>query len=212
MDFLLKNKEWILSGIVAFVIGFIANYISNFLKKRISRNKKYKVTNIEESRNVFKDPYIFEFLNIDDNAIISDSENDMVKYFTNYIIENNSDFALIGREYSINIGSSRLLIDLVLYNKKLNSFLIFEFKRSKYRIEHRNQLQQYLEYFDRLVKKENDEKSIGILICYSEDKIEIDTVLNEKTIEFDELLKSIDKLKIQLEDAFNKQRNANKDS
>ena len=86
-----------------------------------------------------------------------------------FILELGRDFLYVGEEYKVQVGNSDFYIDLLFYHRVLQCLVAFELKADKFKPEHLGQLNFYLEALDRDVKKENENSSIGILLCKDKD-------------------------------------------
>lgn len=120
-------------------------------------------------KGVFKDSYILDFLNISEHHSESDLQKNLVHQMKDFILELGKDFLFMGEEYRIQVGNSDFFIDLLFYHRDLQCLIAFELKTDKFRPEHIGQLNFYLEALDRDVKKENENPSIGVLICKDKD-------------------------------------------
>jgi len=120
-------------------------------------------------KNIFKDKYIFEFLNLPEVFNEGKLQNELLKQMKNFILELGRDFLFIGEEYKIQVGNSDFFIDLLFYHRGLQCLIAFELKVDKFKPEHLGQLNFYLEALDRDVKKNNENPSIGILLCKDQD-------------------------------------------
>lgn len=118
---------------------------------------------------VFKDSYVFEFLNLPEIHSESDLQKGLLKQMKNFILELGRDFLFIGEEYTVQVGNSDFYIDLLFYHRGLQCLVAFELKADKFKPEHLGQLNFYLEALDRNVKNENENPSIGILLCKDKD-------------------------------------------
>lgn len=118
--------------------------------------------NISDS---FKDGYIFEFLNLKENHNESDLQKGLIKQMKDFVLELGKDFLFISEEYKIQVGNSDFYIDLLFYHRGLQCLVAFELKADKFKPEHLGQINFYLEALDQEVKKENENPSIGILLC-----------------------------------------------
>ncbi|WP_144282019.1 PDDEXK nuclease domain-containing protein [Chryseobacterium echinoideorum] len=118
---------------------------------------------------VFKDSYVFEFLNLPEIHSESDLQKGLLKQMKNFILELGRDFLFIGEEYKVQVGNSDFYIDLLFYHRGLQCLVAFELKADKFKPEHLGQLNFYLEALDRNVKNDNENPSIGILLCKDKD-------------------------------------------
>lgn len=122
-----------------------------------------------EATNSFKDSYVFEFLNLPDTHSESDLQKGLIKQMKSFILELGKDFLFIGEEYKVQVGNSDFYIDLLFYHRGLQCLVAFELKADKFKPEQLGQLNFYLEALDRDVRKQNENASIGILLCKNKD-------------------------------------------
>lgn len=87
----------------------------------------------------------------------------------NFILELGKDFLFVGEEYQIQVGNSDFYLDLLFYRRGLQCLIAFEIKKGKFKPEHLGQLNFYLEALDRDIKKQNENPSIGVLLCKDKD-------------------------------------------
>ncbi|OXB10274.1 hypothetical protein B0A81_04090 [Flavobacterium plurextorum] len=128
--------------------------------------------------NTFKDSYIFDFLNLSESYSESDLQKGLINQMKNFILELGKDFLFIGEEYKVQVGHSDFYIDLVFYHRGLQCLVAFELKSDKFKPEHLGQLNFYLEALDRDVKKQNENPSIGILLCKDQDHAVVEYALS----------------------------------
>jgi predicted nuclease of restriction endonuclease-like (RecB) superfamily len=128
--------------------------------------------------NNFKDNYVFEFLNLPEKYSESDLQKSLIKQIKNFILELGKDFLFISEEYKVQVGNSDFYIDLLLYHRSLQCLVAFELKVDKFKPEHLGQLNFYLEALDRDVKKQNENPSIGVLLCKDKDKEVVEYALS----------------------------------
>jgi predicted nuclease of restriction endonuclease-like (RecB) superfamily len=128
--------------------------------------------------NTFKDNYIFEFLNLPESHNESDLQKGLVNQMKNFILELGKDFLFINEEYKLQVGNSDFYIDLLFYHRGLQCLVAFELKTDKFKPEHLGQLNFYLEALDRDVKKQNENPSIGVLLCKDKDNEVVEYALS----------------------------------
>ena len=128
--------------------------------------------------NTFKDSYIFDFLNLSETYTESDLQKGLINQMKNFILELGKDFLFIAEEYKVQVGHSDFYIDLVFYHRGLQCLVAFELKSDKFKPEHLGQLNFYLEALDRDVKKQNENPSIGILLCKDQDHTVVEYALS----------------------------------
>jgi predicted nuclease of restriction endonuclease-like (RecB) superfamily len=131
-----------------------------------------------EIKNTFKDSYIFDFLNLPEPHSEKDLQKGLLKQMKNFILELGKDFLFIGEEYKVQVGNTDFYIDLLFYHRGLQCLVAFELKADKFKPEHLGQINFYLEALDRDVKKQNENPSIGILLCKDKDSEVVEYALS----------------------------------
>ena len=121
------------------------------------------------TRNIFKDVYAFEFLDLPEGYKENDLRKSLLKDLKKFLLEMGADFSLIGEEYIVQVGGKDFRIDILLHNRALNALVAVELKITEFQPEHLGKMQFYLEALDRDVKKAHENPSIGILICKTKD-------------------------------------------
>ena len=132
-------------------------------------------------RESVKDPYRFDFLGLTDEALEREIENALVKHVTEFLLELGAGFAFVGRQVLLDVGGEEFFIDLLFYHLKLRCYVVIELKGGKFKPEHLGQLGFYLTAVDRQVKTEQDNPTIGLLLCKSKNKIVAEYALGDKT-------------------------------
>lgn len=131
-----------------------------------------------EAAGIFKDSYVFEFLNIADEHKENDLRTGLVTHLKQFLLELGPDFSLIGQEYPVQVGMKDFRIDLLMHHRGLNCLVAFELKVNEFMPADLGQLQFYLEVLDRDIKKDHENPSIGILICKSKDEEVVKYAMN----------------------------------
>ncbi len=133
------------------------------------------------ARESLKDPYRFDFLGLTEEAQEQAIENALVKHVTEFLLELGAGFAFVGRQVLLNVGGDEFFIDLLFYHLKLRCYVVIELKGGAFRPEHPGQLGFYLTTVDRQVKHEQDNPTIGLLLCKSKNKVVAEYALGDKT-------------------------------
>jgi len=116
------------------------------------------------------DTYSLEFLDLPEEFSENEFRNSIINNLKNFILEIGKDFTFIGDEYRIQVGNHDFFIDLLFYNRELSCLVAFELKLGEYKAEYLGKMNLYLEALDRDVRKENENPSVGIILCSSKDK------------------------------------------
>lgn len=122
------------------------------------------------ARDILKDPYNFDFLTVTDEVHERDIENALVTHVRDFLLELGQGFAFVGSQVPLTFDDQEFFIDLLFYHLHLRCFVVIELKAGKFKPEHTGQLGFYLAAVDDLMKKENDNPTIGILLCKSKSK------------------------------------------
>lgn len=131
-----------------------------------------------DSINVFKDNYVFDFLNLPAEHAENEVQKGLIQQIKKFILELGKDFLFISDEYRVQVGNSDFFIDILLFNRELQCLVAIEIKSEKFKPAHLGQLNFYLEALDRDVKKPNENPSIGILLCKDKDNEVVEYALN----------------------------------
>lgn len=142
---------------------------SAIFERTVLANKKVPTTISHLPQNLFKDPYIFEFLDLP----IAYSERDLEKAFIlnlqKFILEIGKGFTYLGNQYRLQVGNKDYYTDLLFYHRDLQCLVLFELKIQEFEPEFLGKLNFYLEALDRNVKRPHENPSIGVLLCKGKD-------------------------------------------
>ena len=116
------------------------------------------------------DTYSLEFLDLPNEFSEKDLKNAIIKNLKDFILEVGKDFTFIGDEYRVQVGNHDFFIDLLFYNRELSCLVAFELKLGEFKAEYLGKMNLYLEALDRDVKKEQENPSVGVILCSSKDK------------------------------------------
>ena len=116
------------------------------------------------------DTYCLEFLNLNDNFSEKDLRKSIINNLKNFILEIGKSFTFIGEEYKIQVGNEDYFIDLLFYNRELKCLVAFELKIGKFKPEYVSKMNFYLEALDREEKLDNENPSVGIILCSNKDE------------------------------------------
>jgi predicted nuclease of restriction endonuclease-like (RecB) superfamily len=132
-------------------------------------------------RGVFKDPYIFDFVELPENHDEKDLKAGLLGNLKRFLLEFGHDFSLIGEEYTVQVGMKDFKIDLLLYHRGLSCLTAIELKVTEFKPEYLGKMQFYLEALDKQIKKPHENPSIGIIICKTKDEEVVKYALNRNT-------------------------------
>lgn len=125
----------------------------------------------------FKDEYNFDFLSLTETHKERELEDSLLKHISKTQAQLGKDFCFMGRQYKLELDDKEYFVDLLFYHRKLKSMIAIELKATEFKQEHAQQLNWYLHLLDKTVKYENDNPTIGILLCKSKSKVTVEYAL-----------------------------------
>ena len=125
----------------------------------------------ELAAQTMKDPYVFDFIPFREEMLERDIEKALVRDVTKLLLELGTGFAFLGNQYHLNVGGDDFYIDLLFYNLNLRCYVVIELKAGDFKPEYAGQLNFYLSAVDGILKKEEDNPSIGLLLCKSKNNL-----------------------------------------
>ena len=119
--------------------------------------------------NPFLDSYVIEFLDLPPNFKERDLRKGLIRNMKDFILEVGKDFTFIDEEFRVQVGGEDYKIDLLFFHRGLQCLVAFELKIGKFKPEYISKMDFYLEALDRQKKKENENPSVGMILCASKD-------------------------------------------
>ncbi len=183
-----EARDWYLAKAVE--QAWSRNVLVMQIETRLLERQGKAVTNFEQrlprpqsdlARESIKDPYRFDFLGLTGEAQEREIESALVQHVTRFLLELGAGFAFVGRQVLLDVGGEEFFIDLLFYHLKLRCYVVIELKAGKFKPEHLGQLGFYLTAVDRQVKSEQDNPSIGLLLCKSKNKVVAEYALGDKS-------------------------------
>ncbi len=150
---------------------------SGLFQRQIKENKVNNFSKIlpdaqsDLANYLLKDPYIFDLAGAKERADERDIEEQLVNHVTKYLLEMGTGFAFVARQKHFQIGNSDFYADLILYNIKLHAYVVVELKATPFKPEYAGQLNFYINVVDDKLRGENDNKTIGLLLCKGKDEV-----------------------------------------
>lgn len=136
--------------------------------KAISTLPAYQSDLVQHS---LKDPYLFDFLGLGEEAHERDIESAITQHITRFLLELGAGFAFVGRQVLLHVGDQDFYIDLLFYHLKLRCYVVVELKAGVFKPDYAGQLSFYLSAVDEEMKRADDNPTVGILLCKKKDKV-----------------------------------------
>jgi len=158
-------------------------------------------------QDAIKEPYVLEFLGLKEESAYSESdlESAIINRIEHFMLELGKGFLFSGRQVRLTFNEDHFFVDLVFYNRLLKCFVLIDLKIGKLKHQDLGQMQMYVNYYDRYVRAEDENKTIGIILCKDKNKALVEITLpkeNEQIFarKYQLYLPSKEELKRQLEE------------
>jgi predicted nuclease of restriction endonuclease-like (RecB) superfamily len=126
-----------------------------------------------------KDPYNFDFLMLRERHDERELENALIDHVTKFLLELGAGFSYVGRQFPMEVGGDEFFIDLLFYHVRLHCYVVVELKTDKFKPEFAGKLNFYVSAVDGELKDEQDNPTIGILICKSKNDTVVEYSLKD---------------------------------
>jgi predicted nuclease of restriction endonuclease-like (RecB) superfamily len=135
--------------------------------KKAIRDLAHQGQEVSKPQDVFKEPYVLEFLGLEDRATYSESDLEaaIVEHVQHFLLELGKGFLFEARQKRFTFDEEHFFIDLVFYNRLLRCYVLVDLKIGKLTHQDLGQMQMYVNYFDRFVKNDQENSTIGIVLC-----------------------------------------------
>ena len=168
--------------------GWSRNVLGIHIERRLLEREGQALSNFAQqlpqpdsdlAQESLKDPYLFDFLGLGKEAGERAIEDAIVHHITQFLIELGAGFAFVGRQVPIEVGGDDFFIDLLFYHLKLRCYVVIELKAGAFKPEHTGQLSFYMTAVDAQVKTDQDNPTIGLLLCRSKNKVVAEYALRD---------------------------------
>ena len=134
---------------------------------------------IQTAQDLIKDPYILEFVGLPELSSYSESELEqkLIDKLEHFLLELGKGFTFVARQKRITIDEKHFKVDLVFYNRLLKSFVVIDLKIGELKHQDIGQMMMYVNYFDRFEKTDDENSTIGIIICKDKSKALVELTL-----------------------------------
>ena len=168
--------------------GWSRDVLALQLKSRLHARAGKAVTNFSRTlpppqsdlaQQTLKDPYTFDFMAMTEPYNERDVERQLTRHITQFLLELGKGFAFIGRQYHLEVAGNDYYIDLLFYHVTLKCYVVVELKNRKFIPEYAGKLNFYLSAVDSLLKRDDDQPTIGLLLCRDKNNIEVEFALRD---------------------------------
>lgn len=181
-----QEREWYARAAVEH--GWSRAVLVHQIESGLYRRQGKSITNFPKSlpspqselaQQTLKDPYLFDFFSVGQEASERDIENALVEHITRFLLELGAGFAYVGRQVHLEVGGEDFYLDLLFYHLKLRCYVVIELKAVAFRPEYAGKLNFYLSAVDAQLKHESDNPSIGLIICKEKNRTIVEYALKD---------------------------------
>jgi len=160
--------------------GWSRNVLQTMIKSNAHERQGKAVTNFEAhlpapqsdlAQQALKDPYIFDFLTLDEPFRERELETGLVRHLEKFLLELGTGFSFVGRQYHLDVGNDDFYIDLLFYHLKLRCFVVIDLKVGPFKPGYAGKMNFYLNVVDDKLKHKTNNPSIGLILCQDKKKI-----------------------------------------
>lgn len=160
--------------------GWSRAVLMNMMSSNLFLSQGKAITNFSETlsdydselvKQTLKDPYIFDFLSITENYREKELEDALIENIQKFLIELGSGFAFVGKQVELIVGDQSFYIDLLFYHIKLKRYIVIELKTGDFEPEFAGKLNFYVTAVDKQLRDENDNATVGLIICKTKNDI-----------------------------------------
>lgn len=156
----------------AVLLNFIDTDLYEREGKAISNfDKALPMPQSDLAQEMTKDPYNFDFLAITENYREKELKEALIHNITKFLLELGTGFAFVGKEYRLQIGNKEKFIDMLFYNLSLKCYVVIELKINEFDSDNVGQIGTYISAVNHILKRTDDNPTIGLLICKTKDNV-----------------------------------------
>lgn len=131
------------------------------------------------AQQVLKDPYNFDFLTLDADARERELEQGLLAHLRKFLLELGAGFAFVGEQHHLEVGGEDFYIDLLFYHLRLRCFVVIDLKMEPFKPEFAGKMNFYLSAVDDLLRHQDDQPSIGLILCKDKNRLVVEYALRD---------------------------------
>lgn len=168
------SRDWLLNAIKM-------DSYTNAQKQAKSHNFNETLPAIHSdyATEVFKDAYNLSFLGITEKVKEAELEKRLVEKIKSFVLELGKGFSFIGNQYRLEYNNKEYFVDMLFFHRGLQSLVAIELKIGSFKAEYVGKMNLYLSLLDKLEKGENENQSIGIILCADKDHLDVEIALQD---------------------------------
>ena len=180
------EREWYVRATLEY--GWSRNVLVHQIESGLYRRQGKAITNFQATlpppqsdlaHQILKDPYNFDFLTLAQDAREKELESGLLEHLRKFLLELGVGFAFVGSQYPLEVGGEDFRLDLLFYHLKLRCFVVIDLKTGPFKPEYAGKMNFYLSAADDLLRHEQDQPSIGIILCKSKNAVVAEYALRD---------------------------------
>jgi predicted nuclease of restriction endonuclease-like (RecB) superfamily len=184
----IEERQWYAAKAIEH--GWSRNVMWYHISTQLHQRSGQAVTNFDQrlpapeselAQQTLKDPYLFDFLGVSNEAHEREIETAMTRHITKLLMEMGEGFAFVGRQVNVAVDGQDFFIDLLFYNYRLHRFMVVELKAGEFKPEHAGQLNFYVTLVDEKIKSAEDKPTLGLLLCKQQHRVVAEYALRGMT-------------------------------
>ena len=174
----LATRRWYMEQTL--VNGWSRNVLTLMIDSQAHRRVGKAISNFEQLlpspqsdlvQQTLKDPYIFDFLTLDQPFHERELETELVRHLEKFLLELGRGFAFVGRQYRLTVGEEDFHTDLLFYHLRLRAFVVIDLKTGPFKPEYAGKLNFYCNVVNDQLRHEDDQPTIGLILCQTKDNV-----------------------------------------
>jgi predicted nuclease of restriction endonuclease-like (RecB) superfamily len=174
----LSARRWYMEQPLAY--GWSRNVLALQIEAQAHTRSGKAITNFDKllpvpqsdlAQQTLKDPYIFDFLTLEEPFHERELETGLVRHLEKFLLELGQGFAFIGRQYRLAVGDEDFYIDLLFYHLRLRCFIVIELKKGAFKPEYAGKLNFYCNIVNDRLRHPTDHPTIGLILCQTKNTL-----------------------------------------
>ncbi len=179
------EREWYIHQ--TFQQGWSRNILVHQIESGLFHRQGKAITNFDRTlpkpqselaEQLLKEPYCFDFISLEEKTTESNLEKALINHFKDFLLELGVGFAFVGNQYHLEIGEQDFYLDLLFYHLRLRCFIVIDLKIGDFKPEYSGKMNFYLSAVDELLAHQDDQPSIGMILCKSKNKTIVEYTLH----------------------------------
>jgi predicted nuclease of restriction endonuclease-like (RecB) superfamily len=181
-----KQREWYIRQAVQ--SGWSRSVLVHQIESKLFDRQGHALTNFDRTlpapqsdlaQQLIKDPYNFDFLTLGPDLLERDLERSLIQHVRDLILELGKGFAFVGSQYYLEIGGQDFFLDLLFYHLRLRCYIVIDLKIEEFKPEFAGKMNFYLSAVDDLLRKSEDQPSLGLILCKERNKLVVEYALRD---------------------------------